>query len=53
MVHMPRTDQPTVGGIIRNFIGYQLELKVILVYLDVCTFIILTLAFLIFILYVF
>ena len=42
-----------LGGIIRNFIGYQLELKVILVYLDLCTFIILTLAFLIFILYYF
>ena len=31
----------------RNFIGYQLELKVIVVYLDLCTFSILTLAVLI------
>ena len=46
MVHMSKTDQPTGWGIIRNFIGYQFELQVILVYPDLCTFIILTLAFL-------
>ena len=44
---------PQFGGIIRNFIGYQLKLKVILIYLDLCTFIIHTLAFLISILYYF
>ena len=38
---------PWFGGIMRNFIGYQLELKVIVVYLDLCTFSILTLAVLI------
>ena len=44
---------PHFRDIIRNFIGHQLELHVILVYLDRCTFIILTLAFLMFISYYF
>ena len=40
---------PQISGIIHNFIGHQLELKVILVYFNLCTIIILTLVFLMFI----
>ena len=39
---------PEIRGIIHNFIGHQLELKVILLYLNLCTIIILTLVFLMF-----
>ena len=39
---------PHHRGIIRNFIGHQLELKVLFVYLNLCTIIILTLVFLMF-----
>ena len=44
---------PQFGDIIRNFIGHQLELNVVLVSPDLCTCIILTLAFLMFICYYF
>ena len=40
---------PQISGIIHNSIGHQLKLKVILVYLNLCTIIILTLVFLMFI----
>ena len=44
---------PQFADIIRNFIGHQLELHVILFDRDLCTIIILTLALLMFISYYF